>query len=261
MYPLALGDVFFVQQLVSGTGTFTGVDRGRARRVLNFVGGGQVRVAARNYGSAANSYTVQVVDPEVAATQTTVTRVGTAIKITLRRTLGAILATPEEVATAINTVSDPAFPLRAAASITTGVASAVAQGALSGGLDADRIDGEGAFFSWTLSNVNGGFFHFEHTVPVEVLEISFRAETVASPTVLNWYKCPLQRDFTPRRPSEVVVDEAIPLWTDTLTSTRASVNITDIRDKLMPNMALMLVTNLAGVARVAVQRVGRFPAR
>lgn len=261
MYPLALGDAFFVQQLVSGTGTFTGADRGRARRVLNFTGGGQVRVASRMYGTPSNSYTIEVVDPVIATPITTVTQVGVAIRIGLRRSIGAILATPEEVAAAINSVSDPAFPLRATASITTGVANAVASGSLSGGLNPDRIDGEGAFFSWSLSNVNGGFFHFENAVPVEVQEVSFRATAVSAPTALNWFKVPLTRDFTPRRPSEVVVDEAIPLWTDVLTSTKTFVNITDIRDKLMPNMALMLVTNLAGVARVGVQRVGRFPSR
>jgi hypothetical protein len=187
--------------------------------------------------------------------------VGSAITVTLRRSLGAILATPEEVAAAINAVTSPTFPLRATASITTGVANAVALGALSGGLDATRIDGEGTFFSWELSNVTGGFFHFEHTVPIEVLEVSFRAFSVSAPTALNWYKCPLTKDFTPLRPSESSIDEAISLWTDSMTTAKTSINITDIRDKLLPNMGLLLVTNLTGIARVTVQRAGRFPNR
>lgn len=263
MYPLNIGETFVVQQTVTGTGVFDGTDRGRARRTITFTGGGVIRFASRTYGAASNTYTIQMIDPGGVKTVTTVEQVTNAIRVTLRRNGGGILATPEEIAAAVNAVPDLSFPVQAYAENNTGVANAVGVTPLTGGANPARIENtrgsQGSYFTWEYSNLNAGFFGFENLDPIVVRALEFKAIGLPGATTLNWYSVPVVPDYAVRRPSEFVVDEAIPIYTTELTTAEPFLHITDIRHILMPNEVLLLVTDTAGVAKVRLRREGRFP--
>lgn len=263
MYPLNIGETFVVQQTVTGTGVFDGTDRGRARRTITFTGGGVIRFASRTYGSASNTYTIQMIDPGGIKTSTTVEQVTNAIRITLRRDGSGILATPQEIADAVNRVPDLSFPVQAYASNTTGVANAVGVTSLTGGANPSRTENvrtsEGTYFTWEYANLNAGFFGFENLDPIVIRALEFKAISLPGPTIINWYSVPVVPDYAVRRPSEFVVDEATPIYTVEMTTDQPFLNITDIRHILMPNEVLLLVTATAGVAKVRLRREGRFP--
>jgi len=263
MYPLNIGETFVVQQTVTGTGQFDGTDRGRARRTITFTGGGAIRFASRTYGSASNTYNLQMIDPGGNYATTKVEQVTNSIRITLRRNGGGILATPQEIADAVNAVPDPSFPVQAYASNTTGVANAVGVTSLTGGANPTRVDNrrtsEGTYFTWEYANLNAGFFAFENLDPIVIRALEFKAIGLQGATLINWYSVPATPDFVARRPSDFVIDEATPIYTIEMTTDQPFLNITDIRHIIMPNEVLLLVTPTAGVAKVRLRREGRFP--
>lgn len=260
MYPITLGDTFSVQQSVAGTGIFNGTDFGRARVVLGpFAGGGIIRVAARLYGTDANTYLIQLADPGAGLNYpaTTVELVGTTILVKLRRsTFGGILATPGEVAAAINGQTAVQFPIRAFAQVDTGICDVVAPVALTGGLNPNDISGTPAYpnqqFQWLRTNLNGGFFHFEQEEPILVRQ--FEAKMLLSgPLTLTWSIVNLTRDFT------AVVGEKIPVFVKDLTLAAPDITVTDVRIPLMSNQALVCDCAVAGLVRVVARREARFP--
>lgn len=257
MYPLAIGDTFVVQHMVTGTGVFDGTDRGRARRTITFTGGGVVRFASRTYGAASNGYTLRFVDPGGVYTTTKVEQITSEIKVTLRRDGSGILTTPQELTDAINAVQDPSFPVTAYCQTTTGLANAIASTPLANGANPTRVVQN--YFTWEYANLNAGFFGFENLDPIVIRSLSFKAISLPGNTILNWYKVPMVADFAVRRPPDFVVDEATPIYTIEMTTAEPFLNITDIREVLLPCEALLLVTATAGVAKVALRREGRFP--
>lgn len=257
MYPLNLGDTFVVQQIVTGTGQFDGTERGRARRTITFTGGGVVRFAARQYGAASNGYTVQMIDPGGVQVATTVEQVTSQVRIRLRRDGSGILATPQEIVDSVNAMPDPSFPMQAYCQTTTGVANAVGVTPLTGGADPTRRDGN--YFTWQYANLNAGYFSFENLDPIVIRALEFEAIGLQGATELNWYKVPVVKDYAVRRPPEFGIDEATRIYTIEMTTDQPFLNITDIRDILLPNEALLLVGECAGVAKVRLRREGRFP--
>jgi hypothetical protein len=259
MYPITLGDTFSVQQSVTGTGVFNGTDFARARVTLGpFGGGGVIRFAARLYGTPSNAYSVQLVDPGagVAYPATTVEQNGSVIKVHLRRSTIAILATPGEVAIAINAQMNFAFPLRAFAQVDTGVCDAVAATPLTSGADPSEILGDELYpnqlFKWVRVNLDGGYFHFEQREPILVRQ--FEAKMILSfPTTLKWSIVNLTADFMN------ITAEKIPVFVQDLTLAAPDITVTDVRIPLMFNQALVCDCAAAGLVRVVARREARFP--
>lgn len=264
MYPVTTGVTFAVEATVSGTGGFDGAtERGRASVTIpGPISSGNVIVRAKRYGVLANAYTIQFVDPGAGQTNpvTTVSQIGTAIFVRLRRNSGGILATADEVARAINAFGDYTFPISAdAVSSSPTVVQAVATTPLAGGLDPFSIDLAGRIFYSKFTNQNVGVFYFENTfdaVQIRKVQCNFvvggacklKIETVAMTPGLGLdttRKGPvLEADISPSTPD---------------------FGITDIRDPLLPYQALLVrcldgsSNPQPGFVRVEARREANYP--
>lgn len=256
MYPSPLGTSFLVSQQVLGTGQFDGSEYGRARVTLaNDALTDVVTVAARRYGSAANSYTIQLIDQgagQVVST-TQVQQVGSAVRVYLRRAaLGDPLATAAEVAAAINDFHRWSGQPLCARYEGTGadLCDAVAATPLTGG--ADPAVNDGVSFRWApASDPDLGFFYFEQEVPMVVTQFEAAFTIAGGPNVLTISRVPLDSVLDP------IQTEAIPLFVhSSLAAATPDVALSDIRFVLPPRWALLVETDAAlpGVVRMDVRR-------
>lgn len=257
MYPLNLGDEFEIQQRIVG-GTFTGADYGRASVTLSAFAGGtsQLRVKSRRYGVSSNVYSIQLVDQGsgVTVSLTTVQLVGSAIKVTLRRdSVTGILATPQEVADAINAVTDYEFPVRAEI-VGSGspLASAVSATLLTGGLD-PSVSGNNKVFLWDSGSTPQGFFHFENDFDsVIITQISFEFTSPPSADVVV-YRMDLTSAYSPiasRTTKELVRP---------ITGSTPDFSLSNWNLVVLPQQAIQVVFNAGGFVRIVGRKRGRFP--
>lgn len=249
MYPVSLGTLFSVSETTTA-GFFTGAtEYGRARATLG--SGNVIRVSAKQRGTAANAYTVTLVNRGVAVTATTVRQVGAAFEVTLRRSSGALLATPSEVAGVINAA---ALPVRCA---YTGAGAMVAVPAtpLAGGLD-DTPDTSGVKFARTRAGAEvGGFFYLENldaTVLLTKLACTFPAPGGTLPLVFEIVDLdaglePIAGTNIPFRHAEVSI--AQPDYT----------LVDGDGVPLLPYQALRVTCAAVGTVSVTGRRLGRYP--
>jgi hypothetical protein len=247
MYPINVGKLFAVQQKVTG-GAFTGQDQGRAGVTLSAFSGGssQLRLRARRYGLASNVYTVQLIDLGSGINQSTtkVELVGTLIKVTLRRSsVSGILATPTEVADAINNVLDYTFPVRAEI-IGSGspLAQAVVPTALTGGLD-PIIRANESQYIWDLGATDQGFFHFEQEEPITITQIGVKFLTPPSAN-LEIKLVNLNSAFSP------ITNEDPRIITHAIDSTNNDYWVSRGDYELLPQQALQVLFNASGYVTV-----------
>jgi len=262
MYPTPVGQKYFVQQKVTGTGTFDGTEYGRARRTVDSGVGvdGIVRYAARIYGASANSLTIQYVDAGAGLTipATTVTQIGPAITVILRRTTNALQATATEVAAAINAFASrnsPSFAIRAYVPGTGAtIVAATAALAFTGGAD-PAVDVTQYFWDIPV-NGNGGFFHFEQDYPVWVLGFSANFNVLlAGPLTVEVSRIRLNEDFTPAG------EEYSFFKYPCLTPTDGKISYTDIKQLVHPRQAMRVTISAATTGYIGfdVQRAAEFP--
>jgi len=265
MYPANIGTKFLVQQAVSGGGALNGTEYGRARVTLDPGSGpnGMIYVASQLYGTASNAITVELVNAGAGAvvSSTLVQQVGSAIRVILRRSAGAVLANAAEVVAAINNFTaytGLAFAVRARAGGNgTGLASAVAATAMTGGAN-PLVDG--TQYLWTMPAAqNAGFFHFEHTVPLYIKGLAARFSLPgAGPYTLKLQRVRLNADYTP------ILAEAVNWWVYSgLTTTDDAYDIayTDVQQLLHPGQGLLVITSapIDGFISLDVGRAGEFP--
>lgn len=262
MYPTPIGLKYFVQQKITGTGTFDGTEYGRARRTVDpGVGAnGIISYASKLLGTVGNALTVQYVDVGAGLTQasTVVTQVGPAIKVILRRSSGAILATATEVAAAVNaavTNLDPAYAIRARVT-GSGASVVTATSALSFTGGADPVIDRNQFF-WSMPvNTNGGLFQFENEVPIWVLGVSGNFNVVYNGEVtVNVDRVRLQDDF-------VLQGESYSFFKyPCLTPNDGRISYTDVKQLVLPGQAMRVTVSVAtnGYVGFDVMRAAEFP--
>lgn len=263
MYPSDVGQKFLIQYTVSGTGGLTGVEYGRARRTVDPLLGSNsiVSFAAKLYGSAANALTIEYVDAGagVVVSATTVTQTGSAIRVLLRRSAIAVLATAAEVAAAVNAFTAynaPAFAIMALAQGTgLGLVAAIGPLAFTGGVDPAQ---QGSQYLWTLPlNDNAGFVHLENSHPMWILGFSSRFNVILpGPFTVSVARVRLEPDFTP------VLAESVNLFVHAgLTPSAPDIAYTDVKQLIHPGQGLLITTSapLAGFFNIDVMRAAQFP--
>ena len=263
MYPSAVGFKFLVQQAISGTGAFNGTEYGRARRTIDPSLGADsiVYVASKLYGTASNALTIQYVDAGAGVTvsTTSVVQLGAAIQVLLRRSTGAVLATAQEVADAINAFtaySSPAFGISARAGGTgAGLVAAIGPLAFSNGADPVR---DGTQFLWTVpTNGNGGFVQLENDFPMWVLGFTARFNVLLpGPYSVSVSRVRLNKDFTP------ITAEAVELFVFAgLTPDAPSIAYTDVKQVFHPGQGILVTTSaaLTGFFNFDVMRAAEYP--
>lgn len=263
MYPSAIGQKYLIQYKVSGTGGFNGTEYGRARVTVDPLLGPDaiVHFASRLYGAASNALSIEFVDAGagVVVSATTVTQTGFAIRVLLRRSAIALLATAAEVAEAVNAFtaySSQAFAVSARAGGTGAtVVNAVGPMLFTGGVDPVR---EGSQYLWTLpTNQDAGFVHLENTVPMWILGFSARFDVLLpGPFSVTLQRVRLNPDFTP------IADEAVSLFMfDGLTPTAVDIAYTDVKQLIHPGQGILVTTSspLAGFFNIDVMRAAEFP--
>ncbi len=258
MYPTATGQSFTVQQIVSGTGVFTGTDEyGRGKLTLpNGDANAVVRVSSRVYGISSNALEVFLRDPGVGVVNpaTTVLQVGPVIQVYLRRDLGGILATAAEVVAAINT-SPIKLPIRATYGGTgAGIVAGNSPVALTGGADPSTDDAV-TQYTWTVpTNGHGGLLFFEQEDTIIIRTMAFTFTGVAAPTKLYVDRVPLNSNFEP------VVSQVITILDDIdITVALPRYAVTDIREIVQPFQAIRVRCAAQGIAVFDVRKEARFP--
>jgi hypothetical protein len=263
MYPSAVGHKFMIQYAVSGTGGFDGTEYGRARRTVDPGLGPNAIVyfASKLYGTASNGLTIEYVDAGagVVVSATTVTQVGAAIRVLLRRSAIAVLATALEVAAAVNAFtaySSPAFAIAARANGTgLSVVSAIGPLAFTGGADPVR---EGSQYLWTVpTNGNAGFVQLENPFPMWILGFSARFNVLLpGPFTVTVQRVRLEADLTP------VLGEAVGIFVFSgLTPSAVDIAYTDVKQLVHPGQGLLITTSapLTGFFNIDVMRAAEFP--
>lgn len=263
MYPIALGNTFMAQQSVSGTGVFNGSEYGRAKgHVANADPNAVVRISARLYGVAPNSYLIQFVDAgagiEVPAT--TVQQTGALIQVTLRRSISlGLLATAAEVADAINRTTTGIVATYGGTG--NGLVAAMAAQAITNdalGVDA-LISGPGSeVVRYQLpANVSGGFFYFEQTQTIAIRQFEAKFVLASGTYTVTVERVNLNANLEP------VSGEAIPnyVW-EGITAARPDIAYSDNNLYLHPYQALRVLTSgpgLSGVVRFDARKVSGYP--
>lgn len=236
----------FLQQTISGTGTFTGVEVGRASRTMG-TGAAAVTVKAPFLGEDGNDYHVQLVDPGGVNSATRVRETdSTHLKVYLRRNASGILATAQEVADALNNHSGVVF-LPAFAGGNDPVLAA-SDAALSGGLDATQVSSEYRFTP--VANTPGGLFFFNNIDAIDVLQVTGRFPGIGSTTPLKLQIVSLGPGFEP------IEAEAFTFFTASLDGTTKDF-FCDKRPILGTRQALRVLIEAQGVVQVVVRRAER----
>jgi len=246
MYPLTLGTSFIVQQQLSGSAVFTGVDYGRSALTVGS-GNAALTVRAKKYG-AFGPYTLQVITGTgVPATTVTVTGFAIVVRPVLN-------ATSAQVAATIN--ATPLCPVLAkAGGDGTGVLLTAASTSLTGGVDPTGTHDQ---YKWVRTGAgnDAGLFQFENDAPGTVVVVR-QAEFVF----------PGLGADTSLVASVVDLDDAlVEISGSAVSFVRQTVNaalpdffVSDINLLLGPRQAIKVVCPAGGLARFTVRREARYP--
>lgn len=265
MYPIQNGRSFLVQQSVTGTGRYASAAYGRALgRFPHGAAPGDsavVRVSSKLLGTLANAFTIAFLDAGAGVTvsTTTVNQLGSVFNVNLRRSSGALLATAQEVAAAVNAAN-----LAIVASYEgsgNGVVSAFTAtsiGNLSVGVDPATRGANVDQYVWSLPvDVDGGFFYFEQNEPVLVhqFEALFNVAS-GGPYTVTVSRTNLDANLEP------IIAETIPVFVwDSLTVARPDAAFSGEAILLHPKQALVVAVTggLNGVVRFDVRKTAGYP--
>ncbi len=252
MYPVALGVPFVVQEKTLDA-NFTGaVEYARAKCTIG-PGGSQIRASAKVLGTGPNGYRLSLINPGVTTTSTTVTQVGADFEVRLRRSSTVVLATPQEVATAINAAN---LPIRCAWSGTTAMTQALLQ-SFTGGAEPTRKDPTGTRFEWERTTTQlGGFFYFgnlDHSLVITGIELAF---TGLSSTAIPFSIERVNLDDG----LEPVSASAMPVLIGEVSSANPTCAVNGIDGIILPPYQALLVKCAAlGRCHITAQRLMRHP--
>ncbi len=258
MLQFDLGTTTCLQQKLSGTGVFNGSHMGRATVDLGS-SGSLVRFRARRYGADGNNLRVALVDAG-AGTAVSVTNVqlvgNNLVNVNLRRTTGAIVATADEVANAVNNylnTNNPSqqLPVVAYAPGTSVVVAAAATN-LAGGLDPTIMAPQVKF---EAANVNGGLIYFDQDVPIVVRQLECYFSDPGGSESVSFKVANLTTGL------EVDASEAITIFTATVTTSQRYASFAAANFIMLPHQCLQIITSgptLSGVARVYARRESQF---
>lgn len=263
MFPTQLGTAFMAQQVVSGTGVFNGSEYGRAKAsISNADPNAVVRVSARLYGTAPNSYTIELYDAGAGITvpATTASQVGAQIRVTLRRSIeDGILATAAEVAAAINSARTGIVATYGGTG--NGVVSAVGPQPITGtalGVDATIAGPDCSLVLYYLPvNTNGGLFYFEQEQSLVVRQFEAKFTVPGGTYTVSVERVNLNDNL------EVISSESIPnyVWPG-ITALAPDIAYSDNNLYLHPRQALRVVTSgggLPGIVRFDVRKTSGYP--
>lgn len=261
MYPISTGNPFMVQQSVSGTGVFNGSEYGRAKATLpNGDPNAVVRVSARLYGSTSNAYSVELVDrgASIVVPQTVIEQTGAAIRVILRRSSSAILATAQEVAAAINALGVAGGVCAIYGGTGNGVVSAAAAVLLTGGVNpVDRADNHTQYVYVHPVNTSGGFFYFEQEETITVRQFECKFVVPGGTYSVTVSRVNLNENLEP------ILAEAVPCFVhDLLTVSKPDIAFADVGILLHPRQGLLVEVDgggLPGVVRFDVRKGARYP--
>jgi hypothetical protein len=239
-----LAAINVLQQKVSGTGTFTGVEVGRASRTFG-AGGSELVFKARGLGLDGNTYKVALIDPGRTQNTTYVRREGDTHKVYLRHDGAAIVATADEVAALVN--NDLELPFYAANGGTGVVAAASVQSLTSGLAPATRYNSQFRFTATT--NANGGLFFFDQEEPVRIIGVAGRF-TLGGDTAVKVEAVPLTAGLA------AIEEEASTMHSATIVQATANFRF-DGEFVLHRGEACRVTINAPGVVRVLFHRVPR----
>lgn len=261
MYPISTGNPFLVQQSVSGTGVFDGSEYGRAKATLpNGDANAVVRLSARLYGSASNAYSVELVDRggSIVVPTTVIEQSGAAIRVILRRSSVAILATAQEVAAAINALGLAGGVCATYGGTGNGVVSAASAVSLTGGVNpVDRAGNHTQYVYVHPVNVSGGFFYFEQEETITVRQFECKFQVPGGTYAVTVSRVNLNENLEP------IMAESIPCFVhDLLTVDKPDIAFADVGILLHPRQGLLVTVDgggLPGVVRFDVRKGARYP--
>lgn len=252
MYPVALGIPFVVQEKTLDA-NFTGAaERGRAKCTVG-PGGSQIRASAKIPGSGANAYRLSLINLGTTTAATTVTQVGGDFEVRLRRNSSTVLATPQEVANALNAAD---LPIRCAWSGTTPMSQALLQ-AFTGGAEPTRKDPTGTRFEWDrTTGQEGGFFYFgnlDHSLVISGIELAFEG-LGGSPIPFTVERVNLDDGLEP------VASSAMPVKIGEVSASDPTYALNGVDGIILtPYQALLVKCAAVGRAYVTAHRLARHP--
>jgi hypothetical protein len=245
-----------MQQSLPGSGYFTGSYVGRAS--VDIGGGGTlVRYRAQSYGTDGNNLTVEQYDvgaPTVVPTTTVQLTGTTAVRVILRRSSGAILATADEVAAAINNFQNTNNPTQKLPVVAhnggTSVVSAAAPTPLTGGLDPQLV---APLAKWTTTS-NGGLFYFDQTEPIVVMQMSCAFANISGSQTIQFQLANLDAGLEP------IAAETATLFSGDVSSSQPYVSFADSKFIMLPYQAFLIVAppTIWGVAQVITIQLANF---
>lgn len=251
-----LTSVAAMQQIVGAPGAYDGSYVGRASVTFG-AGASLVRCRARRYGTDGNNLTVQLYDagaPNVVAATTATLVSANAVRVSLRRNAGALLATADEVAAAINgfrNSNNPAQQLPVVChSGGAGVVAAAAATALTGGLDPQLVAPLVKF----TTTANGGLFYFDQTEPLVVRQMLGKFAGMGGPVDIAVQVANLDGGL------DSISAETATIFTGNVDVTQPYVSFADASFLLLPYQAVLIVPTapLTGMVQLQVQYESAF---
>jgi hypothetical protein len=255
MYSLQNGRPFLVQQICSGVGVFDGTEYGRAKAVItNADPNAIVRVSARLYGVLGNAYTIEFYDSGagVVVPATTVTQIGAAIRVTLRRSALALLATAAEVAAAINaTPTGIVAVYNGTGNGVVAVQAAIPITNVALGYDpALRGPNDDQYLWYYPAGQNGGFFYFEQMRAITIRQFEALFTVGVGTFSVTVSRVNLNSNLEP------ITAESVPIFVwSSLTTARPDIAVAEPGISLLPMQALQVTTSgggLTGLVRFEV---------
>lgn len=239
-----LASINVLQQKVSGTGTFTGVELGRATYTFG-TGGSELIFKARGLGLDGNDFKVALINPGRAQARTLVRLEGDTHKVYLRHDGSSIVATADEVAALVNNDSELPFYVANGGSGT--VAAAGVQNLAGGIAPATRYNSQ--FRVVGATNANGGLFFFDQEEPVRVISVAGRF-TLGGDADVKVEAVPLTAGLAP------ISEEATTIHSASIPQAVANFRFAD-DFVLHRGEACRVTINAPGVVRVFFHRVPR----
>jgi len=256
MYPSNSGSTFLVQQVISGTGTFSKTEFGRASLVVPGPSSPDTELTfrAKKYGTLSNGYTVELFDAGGTTVPLLLTLTGNAIKVQLQRVAGAIVTVAPDVANLINSTKIAGFPVVCDPTDPGGIAPLAAASAT------NLVDGEDPGetqtpyqYKWSRDNLDGGMFYFEHEEPVFLRKFGAVVSGITGPTEISLWAANMTKGGT------VIESEKIRVFTFILDIDKPDISFTDVREPLLPNQCYLVECALPGLVQMYVRRESYFP--
>lgn len=235
-----------VQQVLTGTGAFTGAMLGYASYSYTAVGGATIR--ARALGPAGGSPPkIQFVNlTTVTACPLSVRVEGANTIVVLARAASAITSKLSDIAAAINAFVDPQgrpAPVQMGVTTDATVTAALALTSLAGGMTPAQSGGFIRFDPAT--NTPGGLFYFEQTSPIAVRTVEANLTTNSIAVAVK--KVNLTQGLT-----EIAGESATLYSSASLNPAQFTLNDYFV---LMPYQGLIVTAPSAGMVRVYAERI------